>query len=143
MSLKRRQARRYALLWGATVAVVALGLLLVVVGQRAYERQLFQAATQGAPCVAAKPDAAAAVSQPLRRYAFEGLSFSYVRGNIDCQMMKPGRAFGDDELPVCTFEYPGVLVVQSGGVTTAYDAPLGQVAVVRDRGRLACHARML
>jgi hypothetical protein len=28
-------------------------------------------------------------------------------------------------------------------VRAAYTVPLGQVAVVRDKGRLVCHARML
>ena len=129
------------LLWGAAVGVVVLGLLLVAVGQRAYERQLFQAATAGGPCTALKPDAAA--GRALRHYAFEGLQFAYGRGDIDCQLMKPGRAFGDDELPVCSFQYPDVLMVQGGGVHAAYQAPLGQVVVVRDKSRLVCHARML
>lgn len=141
MSRKARAQRRLMLLWGAAVGVVVLGLLLVVVGQRAYERQLFTAATAGGPCTALKPGAAA--GRPLRHYAFEGLQFAYGRGDIDCQLMKPGRAIGDDELPVCTFEYPDVLVVQGQGVHAAYAVALGQAAVVRDRGRLVCHARML
>jgi hypothetical protein len=142
LSRKARARRRLILLWSAAVGVVILGLLLVAVGQRAYERQLFQAATAGGPCTALKPGDAP-LGRPLRRYSFAGLQFAYGRGDIDCQMMKPGRAFGDDDLAVCTFQYPDVLVVQGHGVQAAYSAPLGQVAVVQDRGRLVCHARML
>jgi hypothetical protein len=142
VSRKARARRRLMLLWGAAVGVVVLGVLLVVVGQRAYERQLFEAATVGGPCTALNP-ADAAARRPLRHYSFEGLQFAYGRGDLDCQMMKPGRAFGDDELLVCTFQYPDVLVVQGQGVHAAYTVPLGQVAVVRDKGRLVCHARML
>jgi hypothetical protein len=144
VSRRKRARRRLILLWGAAVGVVVLGLLLVAVGQRAYERQLFQAATAGGPCTALKPaDAAAAMRRPLRHYAFADLRFAYGRGDIDCQMMKPGRALGDDGLAVCAFQYPDVLLVQGHGVQAAYSAPLGQVAVVQDRGRLVCHARML
>ncbi len=123
----------------ATVIVmVALGLGLTIWGQKAAERRDYRAVLAGPSCRAVAEPPAYVRTAALRAMTFGGANFRYVRGDADCQTVRPGRLNGDQEVPFCLFDRPGFIEVRSGSTIASYVVPLGQASILIEPRAVRC-----
>ena len=98
---RRRKPRNLPrlIIAAAVTSVVAFGVGVTVLAQKQAERRDYEAVLAGTPCttVASAPNYVAQAS--LKSLDFGGAKFRYVRGDADCQTVRPGRLVGDTEVP--------------------------------------------
>ena len=122
----------------AVTSVVAVGVGVTVLAQKQAERRDYEAVLAGTPCtaVARAPNYVAQAS--LKSLNFGGAEFRYVRGDADCQTVRPGRLVGDTEVPFCLFDRPGFVEVTIGATKASYVIAVGQASILVAPDGLRC-----
>ena len=131
--MPRRRKPRYlarVMIAAAVTLLVLFVVSLTVLAQKQAERRDYEAVLAGTPCttVARAPNYVAQAS--LKSLNFGGATFRYVRGDADCQTVRPGRLVGDTEVPFCLFDRPEFVEAQAGATKASYVIPVGQASIL-------------
>lgn len=134
--------------WPLHLAASLLGLGLVVAGslpnfmrQRAADIAEAKAwDVKGPPCPQRPFSEAARYPAATKAFGYAGASFAYAYGHVACAQI---HADGGRSLlrgyPVCQFTSPGVVAVDTAGITTLFAPGLGERATVRvQHGEARC-----
>ena len=142
MTSRKIAQRLTRLIIAAAVTLLVLFVVsLTVLAQKQAERREYEAVLAGTPCttVASAPNYVGRAS--LKSLTFGGTTFRYVRGDADCQTVRPGRLVGDKEVPFCLFDRPGFVEVGAGSARAAYVIPVGQASILVTPQALRCSVR--
>ncbi len=114
----------------AVTLLVAFVVCLTVLAQKRAERRDYEAVLAGTPCkaVAHAPDYVARAA--LKSLTFGGAELQYLRGDADCQTVRPGRLVNDTEVPFCLFDRPGFVEVTIGATKASYVIAVGQASIL-------------
>ena len=125
----------------AVIAIVGAGVGVTIWGQKAAERRDYQAVLAGPSCqeVSRAPPYVSETS--LKAVTFSSVAFHYLRGDVDCQTVRPGRLSRDQELPFCLFDRPGFVEVRAGTAKAAYVIPVGQASILLEPHGVRCAVR--
>ena len=139
--MRHRRTPRYLprlIIAAAVTLLVVFVVGLTVLAQKRAERRDYEAVLAGTPCmtVARAPDFI--VQATLKPLNFGGAAFRYVRGDADCQTVRPGRLVGDTEVPFCLFDRPGFVEAKAGATKASYIIAVGQASVLLAPEGLRC-----
>ena len=139
--MTRRRASHHltrVVIAAAVIAIVGLGVGVTIWGQKAAERRDYQAVLAGPSCQEVSRPPAYISPAALKAMAFGGANFRYLRGDTDCQTVRPGQLGGDQEVPYCLFDRPGFVEVRAGAAKAAYVIPLGQASILIEPHAVRC-----
>ena len=131
--MTRRRKPRYLRRLIIAAAVTMLVVLVVgatVLAQKQAERRDYEAVLAGTPCAPAARAPNYVAEASLTSLNFGGATFRYVRGDADCQTVRPGRLVGDTEVPFCLFDRPEFVEAQAGATKASYVIPVGQASIL-------------
>ncbi len=139
--MTRRKKPRYLsrLIIAAAVTLLVLFVVsLTVLAQKQAERRDYEAVLAGTPCTAVARAPSYVARASLKSLNFGGAEFRYVRGDADCQTVRPGRLVNDTEVPFCLFDRPGFVEAQAGATKASYVIAVGQASVLLTPEGLRC-----
>ena len=110
----------------------------MISGQKQAERSDYRAVLAGAPCPTAARTPDYVTPAPPQSVSFGGARFRYLRGDADCETVRPGRFGHDAPLPYCVFDRPGYVGVTAGAAHADYVVPVGQLSVLVQGSTLRC-----
>ena len=119
------------------VALAGAWLYLTLAGKQT-EQAAYKAVLAGRTCLSVARPPAYATEATLKTANFGGGTFRYMRGDVDCQVTRPGRMSGDADQPYCVFDRPGYVDVQTGSAHAHYVVPFGQASVLLAPGGPHC-----
>ena len=139
-SRQSKQRLTRLIIAAAVTMLVILVVGVTVLAQKQAERSAYEAVLAGAPCASAARAPNYVAEASLKSLNFGGAEFRYVRGDADCQTVRPGRLVGDTEVPFCLFDRPGFVEVTTGA-RAAYVIPVGQASILAAPQGLRCSVR--
>ncbi len=107
-------------------------------GPKQAERRDYEAVLAGTPCTAVARAPSYVARASLKSLNFGGATFRYVRGDADCQTVRPGRLVNDTEVPFCLFDRPEFVEATAGATKASYVIAVGQASILVAPDGLRC-----
>ena len=142
MTSRRTTQRLTRVIIAAAVTLLVVFVVsLTVLAQKQAERRDYEAVLAGTPCTAVARAPNYVAQTALKSLNFGGAEFRYVRGDADCQTVRPGRLVGDTEVPFCLFDRPGFVEAKAGATKASYVVAVGQASVLLAPEGLRCSVK--